>query len=197
MSSTQGDVPIPQLVVEKVRVVAHTMGPVTAGGQLSQNHWSIYLLTQGGGSVRLNMAANPQLHEDKGIFTVTRHAYDLTTSAVRCWDFPAVKHFIVGDVLRLIQRKGRHRYRMTTNGVGCRHWMYATAVYRIGENMLTFVSEQINNHQRSDPGGFHRSKFGEHIGIHPPVQLFEEPGTYPAASPNGFFLLRMAPHDVM
>lgn len=196
MSSSQSDVPIPQLVVEKFRVVAHTMGPVTAGGQLSQNHWSIYLLTQGGGSVRLNMATKPEHQEDKGTFTVTRHAYDLTTSAVCCWDFSAVRHCTVGDVLRLIQRKGRHRYRMTLGGVGCRHWMYATAVYRIEDNMLIRASEQINGHQRSGPRGFHRSKLGKHIGIHPPVQLFEESGTYPAASFTGFLLLRMAPHDV-
>lgn len=124
MSHGQSDVQIPTLVVEKVRVVAHTMGPVTAGGQLSQNHWSIYLLTQGGGSVRLNMATNPDPREDKGVFTVTRHAYDLTNSAVHCWDFLAIKHFTVGDVLRLIGRKGRQRYRMTSSGVGCRHWMY-------------------------------------------------------------------------
>lgn len=124
MSTSQSNAQIAALVVEKVRVVAHTMGPVVPGGQLSQNHWSIYLLAQGGGSVRLNMATNPDRREDKGVFTVTRHAYDLTNSAVRCWDFAAITRFTVGDVLRLIARKGRQRYRMTGNGVGCRHWMY-------------------------------------------------------------------------
>lgn len=46
---------IPQITVTKVRVVTHTMGPVIPGGQLSQNHWSIYLLTPDAGSTRLNM----------------------------------------------------------------------------------------------------------------------------------------------
>jgi hypothetical protein len=113
---------IPALVVEKVRVVAHTMGPLVPGGQLSKNHWSIYLLVAGGGSVRLNMALGAS-NDDTGKFSVTRHAYTETTSAVRYFDFATVENVTVGDILRLIQARNRHRYRMTPTGVGCRHWV--------------------------------------------------------------------------
>ena len=112
------------LVVEKVRFVAHTLGPVAPGAQLSQNHWSVYLLVKGGGSVRLNMATNDRAGDDNGVFTVTRHAYALTTSAVRHFDFAVAKDVTVGRILRLIGEKRRQRYRMTPTGVGCRHWMY-------------------------------------------------------------------------
>ena len=113
---------IPTLVVEMVRVVAHTMGAVVHGGQLSQNHWSIYLIVEGGGSVRLNMAITTP-SDDTGKFSVTRHQYTETQSAVRYFDFAAGDSITVGHVLCLIQDKARHRYRMTPTGVGCRHWV--------------------------------------------------------------------------
>lgn len=43
----------PTLVVETVRVMVHTVGPIAFGGQLSSNHWSKYLLVQSGCSVHL------------------------------------------------------------------------------------------------------------------------------------------------
>ena len=113
------------LIVEQVRVVAHTMGPVVQGGQLSQNHWSIYLLTAGGGSVRVNMA-QMRPTDDNGTMSVTRHTYTESNSAVKFFDFPATNGVNVGRVLRLFQQKGRQRYRMTGTGVGCRHWMYGS-----------------------------------------------------------------------
>ena len=100
---------IPTLVVETVRVVAHTMGPVVPGGQLSQNHWSIYLLIESGGSVRLNMTITGP-SDDTGKFSVTRHQYTETMSAVRYFDFATVNNITVGHILRVIQEKTRHRY---------------------------------------------------------------------------------------
>ena len=114
---------VPNLVVHEVRIVAHTIAPVAPGAQLSQNHWSYYLLVRGGGSVRLNMATNPSPTNHDGVFTVTRHQYDLTTSAIKSWDFSAKPNITVGMILRLLRDKGRLRYRMTSNGVGCRHWV--------------------------------------------------------------------------
>ena len=108
-------------IVIAVRIVAHSMGPVSEGGQLSQNHWSIYLLLQSGGSYRLNMTTNPAPGQDEGIFETTENADDLTRSCVRYWDFDAVSGLTVAHVLGLIAQKGRQRYRMTGSGVGCRH----------------------------------------------------------------------------
>lgn len=50
---------IPQITVTKVRVVTHTMGPVIPDGQLSQNHWSIHLLTPDDGSIRRTWSGLP------------------------------------------------------------------------------------------------------------------------------------------
>ena len=45
-------------VVTQARVVVHTTGPLSPNTLMSDNHWSIYLLLTGGGSLRLNMRAN-------------------------------------------------------------------------------------------------------------------------------------------
>ncbi|WPB01335.1 uncharacterized protein RHO25_005959 [Cercospora beticola] len=101
------------------------MGPVVPGGQLSQNHWSIYLiLANGAGSVRFSMTAddrNPK--NEQGIFNVTQHNYQVTNSCVQFWDFPTRANLTVGAFLRNIGEHGRQRYRMTSNGTGCRYWV--------------------------------------------------------------------------
>ena len=46
--------------VTYVRVVAHTAGPMGPNTPMSENHWSIYLLlAEDGGSVRMNIRADP------------------------------------------------------------------------------------------------------------------------------------------
>lgn len=69
------------------------------------------------------MATSPLPNVHEGNFSVTRHQYDLTNSAVRHWDYSARVDVTVGKVLRLLRDKGRLRYRMTSSGVGCRHWL--------------------------------------------------------------------------
>lgn len=123
ISNMTDNTPIPDLTVETVRIVAHTMGPVAPGAQLSQNHWSIYLVVGESASVRLNMIPSTKEGDDKGIFHVTRHLYTLTNSAVRYFDFGVANKMIVRQVLDLIASKKRHQYIMTPTGVGCRHWV--------------------------------------------------------------------------
>ncbi|EXJ59457.1 uncharacterized protein A1O5_12082, partial [Cladophialophora psammophila CBS 110553] len=62
------------------------MGPVAPGAQLSQNHWSIYLVAKEGGPMRLNMETNTSPGTGEGIFRGTRHQYDLMSSQVRHWE---------------------------------------------------------------------------------------------------------------
>lgn len=114
---------IPQIIVTKVRIVAHTMGPVAPGGQLSQNHWSIYLLSPDGGSVRLNMEWVPGTADDKGKLSVTKHAYAHTTSAVKVFDYEVAKDSKVQAFLQTLRNKKRQNYKMTSTGVGCRFWV--------------------------------------------------------------------------
>ncbi|KAF2865906.1 hypothetical protein BDV95DRAFT_242079 [Massariosphaeria phaeospora] len=67
-------------VVTHFRIVAHTMGPVMQGGQLSQNHWTIYMLTATG-SVQLNMQADAV--SNRGKLVVKEHAYITSNTAVQ------------------------------------------------------------------------------------------------------------------
>ncbi|KIX92016.1 uncharacterized protein Z520_12287 [Fonsecaea multimorphosa CBS 102226] len=115
------DTPIPQLTVIKVRMVAHTiMGAVVPGAQLSQDPWSIYLLTPGGGSVRLNMEWVLGTVEDKGTFTVKRHLYAHSNSEVRVFEYDVLPNTKVETFLQIVREKKRHNYKMTPTGVGCR-----------------------------------------------------------------------------
>ncbi|KAF2621157.1 hypothetical protein BU25DRAFT_426679 [Macroventuria anomochaeta] len=84
-------------VVSTFRIVAHTMGPLAPGASISQNHWTIYLLVQGG-SVQLNMKTNTDLHSRRGIFLVKEHAYSESNMAVCFFDFPAAPSVTVGWV---------------------------------------------------------------------------------------------------
>ena len=121
--STVASSSVPQITVTKVRVVAHTMGPVVPGGQLSQNHWSFYLLSPDGGSVRLNMEWVQGSADEKGKFQVTKHAYAQTNSAVRFFDYDVPNGKKVQSFLKVVGDKKRHQYKMTATGVGCRHWV--------------------------------------------------------------------------
>ncbi|PVH91144.1 hypothetical protein DM02DRAFT_474664, partial [Periconia macrospinosa] len=92
--------------VSHFRVVAHTMGPVIQGGQLSQNHWTIYVLTSTTGSIQLNMQLVDQA-SDRGKLVVKEHAYINSNTAVQCWDVPARPNALAGKVYDLILSKGR------------------------------------------------------------------------------------------
>lgn len=105
--------------MQTVRVVAHTIGPVAPGAQLSQNHWSIYLLNLDGGSMRLNMEGVLGLRNDQGRFTVTRHAYARTNSAVRVFDFEPKASKTVAAFLQVIKAKGRQSRIWEWRGLRC------------------------------------------------------------------------------
>jgi len=115
---------ITNLFVTHIRVVAHTMGPIAPGTQLSQNHWSIYLV-HSNGSIRLNMQLqSPSTASNRGLLTVASYEYTTTsTSAVKSWDFAAVANVSVWLIIQLIRDHGRQNYDMTIDGAGCRHWM--------------------------------------------------------------------------
>lgn len=115
---------ITDLIITRVRVVAHTMGPVAPGAQLSQNHWSIYLI-HSTGSVRLNMMlGNPNSTSSQGLLTITAYPYTtVSISAVNSWDFVATSDLAVYYILQSIMEHRRQDYDMAEGGVGCRYWM--------------------------------------------------------------------------
>ena len=105
--------------VKTIRVVVHTEG--AAGPTISDNHWSIYLLLHGGGSVRINMRA--ERGYVNGILDWEENSYTLTNSALRHWDYPVTGNVTVRDIARLLYGAKRHQYDMSGGGSGCRYWV--------------------------------------------------------------------------
>lgn len=114
-------VPVDQIVT--IRVVAHTLGPIVLNGDLSQNHWTIYMLLSASGSVQINMKTDTRPSMVQGIYEVSRRGYTESQTAVRWWDFSAVVGLTVAHIEHEINTSGWHKYNMTAGGVGCRHWM--------------------------------------------------------------------------
>jgi hypothetical protein len=112
------------------RVVVHTMGPVRTGSQISHNHWSIYMLSQNHTSVRLNMAHSGDPENNIGDFSVKMYEYQLTQSRVEYWDINTVEEHLAADIVRAIREKGRDKYELTSNGTGCRYWVYVSNSFR-------------------------------------------------------------------
>lgn len=108
-------------IVEKIRIVVHTLGP-WPNGTMSDNHWSIYLiLSDQGSSVRANMTAD--LEDPTGRLEWSSLAYEKTNSAIEFWDYPVVSRVSVRQIYWLIMEKGRDKYKMSGGGSGCRYWM--------------------------------------------------------------------------
>jgi len=101
--------------VSNVRVVAHTTGPFSEGTQMSDNHWSMYLLTSGNSSVRVNMAA------DRGYITgqllVTNHQYILSNSRLQHWDFAVNNGITLGCALRFCKQELPRRHSSWNNSM--------------------------------------------------------------------------------
>lgn len=94
------------------------MGPVSDGGFLSQNHWTIYLLVPGG-SVQLNMKNNTDPGSRRGIFEIRERVYVELNTAVTWFDIPVAAGVSVDYIEREITYQGWHRYEMNKGGVRC------------------------------------------------------------------------------
>jgi hypothetical protein len=105
-------------IVTHARVVAHLSQDL--GGGMSENHWSIYFLLEGGQSIRINMTAEPG--NPRGRIEWTTYEYQLTSSALRHWDYPLVGRITFENVHDLVLYCGRDRYQFSGGGSGCRYW---------------------------------------------------------------------------
>ncbi|KAF2421524.1 hypothetical protein EJ08DRAFT_597415, partial [Tothia fuscella] len=90
---------------------------------LSQNHWTIFLLLSGQGSVQFNMKTDTRAGAVQGLYEVTRRGYTESRTAVSWWDFKAVDNLLVRHIEHEINTRGWHRYNVTPSGVGCRFWI--------------------------------------------------------------------------
>ena len=103
-----------------VRVTVHTMGGVLPGAHISQNHWSIFLVTPPE-SVRVNMVQPPE--QVDSLLHIKHLNFEHSHSAVVEWDFPTAPFVTVDRVISLLLGLRRERYQMTETGVGCRFWV--------------------------------------------------------------------------
>lgn len=108
--------------VANVRITIHSLGPVVAGGQLSQNNWTIELLVSGG-CIRLDMKLyDPNSTTDfRGVLSVQLLPSQLSQNYVSYLDYALSRRLKVWHFTNNIIEKGRHRYNMTSSGVRCRH----------------------------------------------------------------------------
>ena len=117
------------LSVQGVRFVTHSMGPVRPEGQISYNHWTIFLLVQDG-AIRLSMQnqdSNP--NNNMGVLEISKLDYQTSRNATIYWDFPPMPSALVGHYLHNVYANGRHRYRMAEKGAGCRWWVYVQVCF--------------------------------------------------------------------
>lgn len=119
MSGTSTNNDTDNAIITHARVVAHLSQDL--GGGLSENHWSIYLLLEGGRrSVRMNMTAD--YGDPTGRIEWTTYNYQLTTSTLQHWDYLLAAGVTVKTVRDLVLHYRRDRYRFSGGGSGCRYW---------------------------------------------------------------------------
>jgi hypothetical protein len=105
----------------RIRVVVYTMG-AWPNSPISDNHVSVYLLVEGDGSVRINMAT--EFNDTKGFLQWSQHQYDLTGSAIHIQDYELGLNLEVAEFYRCIRDEwGLHRYQFSAGGSGCRYWV--------------------------------------------------------------------------
>ncbi|KMP09862.1 hypothetical protein CIHG_07192 [Coccidioides immitis H538.4] len=110
------------LPVTSIRVTIHTLGIFFESDTRSENHTSIYLLTGDKQSVQLNMIkAGPT--DVMGTLLRKRCGYDLSNTALKRIDLQAIQGLTVGQVLQLLDQKGRANYKLAPSGMGCRFWV--------------------------------------------------------------------------
>jgi hypothetical protein len=108
-------------IISCVRLMVHSVGLDSTNR--SWNHWTIYLILQEGGSVRLNMFGDPENGSFIGLFTTRSSEYSSSTSSIANFDYTPCSGLRVGQCIQLIERNGRTRYQMTDAGKGCRYWV--------------------------------------------------------------------------
>lgn len=110
------------LPVNYIRVIIEVPETGHESDTYSGSHPSIYLLISDSGSVRLNMfRARPD--DTMGTYALERCLYRCIDYPLKVVDLSAAKGITVGDVIRLIEGKGRDRYELADSGTGCRFWV--------------------------------------------------------------------------
>ncbi|KAI9748179.1 MAG: hypothetical protein M4579_007291 [Chaenotheca gracillima] len=109
--------------VETIRITIHTTGLFFESDTRSGNHASIFLLTVGGGSIRLDVYKRTSV-DTMGTYRQQVCNYQESRTAVTSFDVQPSRGLKVHHVIDLITNKGRDRYRLAPSGLGCRFWVF-------------------------------------------------------------------------
>ncbi len=108
-------------IVSCVRVMSHCSRDL--GGNVSENHWSIYLLLPHEQSIRMNMRATPG--NPVGRLETSVRSNQLPDSALWYRDYFLAPGITVNNIYALVVATlHRHRFRFSGGGSSCRHWWY-------------------------------------------------------------------------
>ncbi|KIV98465.1 uncharacterized protein PV09_09731 [Verruconis gallopava] len=110
-------------IVHLIQAVCHPFNE-------NYNHWSLNIQfknraadVQVAGSIRCHMIVNAD--DGETMYTVTTHAYAVTTNCVFTVEFPPTSSQLpVGCVSSIIRNNNLHMFEYSSEGSGCRHWIY-------------------------------------------------------------------------
>ena len=108
---------------------------------MSNNHWSIYLLSLKGGSVCLNMRANWDEEADawdtRGMLECSTYTYTKTNSCIQHWDYP-VPDISIGQICTLLLNKERDSSKILGGGSG---WVWVSL--KTSNNRWTIILSML------------------------------------------------------
>ena len=93
-------------------------------GRSPTNHWAAFLEHSKKHSVRLDMMPGYGSDGLKGMLEISSKPYVSTRNAIKIISFPTIGKPTVQNVIDVISRNGRDRYKFTEDYEGCRYWMY-------------------------------------------------------------------------
>ncbi|KAI0868959.1 hypothetical protein GGS24DRAFT_480429 [Hypoxylon argillaceum] len=96
------------------------------GGIASTNHWCLFLgFLRVDRSVRIDIVPGNGSDGLLGSIAISSKDYAYTDNRAHKLSYQVnQQHLIVGDVIELLRRNGRQRYRFTPEREGCRYWTY-------------------------------------------------------------------------
>jgi len=93
-------------------------------GRPPTNHWCAFLQTTARDSVKVDMTPGDGEDGLTGTILLESKSYTTTDQAIKTLSFPSTSGPTVGDILDLIIKKRRDKYKFTEDEEGCRYWIY-------------------------------------------------------------------------
>ena len=115
------------LPVFQVMIVRHEK---ISWGSGYTNHWCLYLKTSGSTAVMVDCQPSHSIPStityrgSKAVLIISELDRLLLPDAIKVIALPAKAGLTVKDIIVAFMESGRHRYEFTSDGVGCRKWVF-------------------------------------------------------------------------